>query len=102
MSNQTQTTREPTTETETESTPEKTGAIDIEHLTKVYDPEGERVVAVDDMDLQIAGEEFVALLGPSGCGKSTVMNCIAGYLEPTEGEVIVDGNRVSGPDPKRG
>lgn len=100
MSNQTQTTREPTMEGE--PTPEKTGAIDIENLTKVYDPEGERIVAVDDMDLQIGAEEFVALLGPSGCGKSTVMNCIAGYLEPTEGEVLVDGNRVSGPDPKRG
>ncbi|ADJ13427.1 ABC transporter ATP-binding protein [Halalkalicoccus jeotgali] len=100
MSNQSQTTREQTAEGE--PTPGATGAIDIEDLTKVYDPEGERVVAVDDMDLHIGAEEFVALLGPSGCGKSTVMNCIAGYLEPTEGEVIVDGNRVSGPDPKRG
>lgn len=100
MSNQSQTTREPTAEGE--PTPGATGAIDIENLTKVYDPEGERVVAVDDMDLHIGAEEFVALLGPSGCGKSTVMNCIAGYLEPTEGEVIVDGEPVSGPDPKRG
>ena len=81
---------------------EKTGAIDIDGLTKIYDPEGEHVVAVEDMDLHIEAEEFVALLGPSGCGKSTVMNCIAGYLDPTEGDVIVDGERVIGPDPKRG
>jgi NitT/TauT family transport system ATP-binding protein len=98
---------EPQTGTETESTTrtdttDATGAIDIDNLTKIYDPDGEAVVAVDDMDLHIEAEEFVALLGPSGCGKSTVMNCVAGYLEPTEGDVIVDGDRVAGPDPKRG
>ncbi|MCH7660080.1 MAG: ABC transporter ATP-binding protein [Euryarchaeota archaeon] len=94
------------TETKTESEPttrtDATGAIDIDHLTKIYDPKGEGVVAVDDMDLHIEAEEFVALLGPSGCGKSTVMNCLAGYLEPTEGDVLVDGDQVTGPDPKRG
>ncbi|WP_336342615.1 ABC transporter ATP-binding protein [Halalkalicoccus ordinarius] len=93
------TTNEATTD---ESTAGKTGEIDINDLTKIYDPEGEHVLAVDDMDLHIEAEEFVALLGPSGCGKSTVMDCIAGYLEPTEGDVIVDGERVTGPDPKRG
>lgn len=81
---------------------EPTGAIDINDLSKIYDPEGERVVAVEDMDLSVEAEEFVALLGPSGCGKSTVLECIAGYLEPTAGEVLVDGERVFEPDPKRG
>ena len=79
-----------------------TGSIDINDLSKVYDPEGEHVVAVDDMNLDVDAEEFVAVLGPSGCGKSTVMECIAGYLEPSEGEVVVDGSPVTGPDPKRG
>lgn len=97
-------TEEPTTDTETESTArtDATGAIDIDELTKIYDPEGEGVVAVEDMQLHVGAEEFVALLGPSGCGKSTVLNCVAGYLEPTEGEVLVDGDPVTGPDPKRG
>lgn len=81
---------------------EKSGAIDIEGLTKIYDPDGEGVVAVEEMDLHVDAEEFVALLGPSGCGKSTVMNCIAGYLDTTEGEVLVDGEAVSGPDASRG
>ncbi|MDG5757822.1 ABC transporter ATP-binding protein [Natronococcus sp. A-GB1] len=80
----------------------KTGAIALDNLNKTYDPEGEHVVAVEDMDLDVAAEEFVALLGPSGCGKSTVLECIAGYLEPTEGEVVVDGTPVTDPDPKRG
>ena len=90
-------------ETERESERrEKTGAIAIEDLTKVYDPEGDGVVAVEDMTLDIGAEEFVTVLGPSGCGKSTVLECIAGYLEPTEGEVRVDGERVTEPDPARG
>ena len=79
-----------------------TGAIDIDHLTKVYDPEGDHVVAVEDMSLDIGAEEFITILGPSGCGKSTVMECIAGYLQPTEGEVRVDGDRITGSDPSRG
>jgi NitT/TauT family transport system ATP-binding protein len=102
MSRQESTTQESTSAEPTSADAEKTGAIDITNLSKIYDPEGEHVVAVDDMDLQIEAEEFVALLGPSGCGKSTVMNCIAGYLDPTEGDVLVDGDPVSGPDPKRG
>lgn len=100
---QSTTQEQPTTaETEPERTTEKTGAITIDDLTKVYDPEGEAVVAVEDMDFNVGAEEFVALLGPSGCGKSTVLECIAGYLDPTEGEVLVDGEAVTGPDPKRG
>ena len=78
------------------------GAVEIDDLTKIYDPDGDRVVAVEDMSLDIGAEEFVTILGPSGCGKSTVMECVAGYLQPTEGEVRVDGERVTEPDPSRG
>ncbi|EMA41223.1 ABC transporter ATP-binding protein [Halococcus hamelinensis] len=80
----------------------ETGAIEIDDVAKVYDPDGDHVVAVEDMNLDIEANEFITILGPSGCGKSTVMECVAGYLEPTEGEVRVDGTRVNGPDPSRG
>ena len=78
------------------------GTVNIQDLTKVYGEDDDELVAVDEMDLHIEAEEFVTVLGPSGCGKSTVMECIAGYLEPTSGEVLVNGEPIDGPDPSRG
>ena len=86
----------------TTGTGSATGAVDIDDLTKIYDPDGDSVVAVEEMSLDIGAGEFVTVLGPSGCGKSTVMECVAGYLQPTEGEVRVDGERVTKPDSSRG
>ena len=79
-----------------------TGTVNVQDLTKVYGTDGDELVAVDEIDLHIEAEEFVTVLGPSGCGKSTVMECVAGYLNPTEGEVLVNGKPVDGPDPSRG
>jgi NitT/TauT family transport system ATP-binding protein len=79
-----------------------TGTVDIDGLTKVYGEGDDELLAVDGMDLHIEAEEFVTVLGPSGCGKSTVLECVAGYLQPTEGEVRVDGERVTEPAPSRG
>jgi NitT/TauT family transport system ATP-binding protein len=46
--------------------------------------------------------EFIAMIGPSGCGKSTILNLIAGFLKPTEGNVLVSGKDVDGPGSDRG
>ena len=50
--------------------------------------------ALEDLNLTVRAGEFIALLGPSGCGKSTALNCIAGLLPLTHGEILIDGKRV--------
>jgi spermidine/putrescine transport system ATP-binding protein len=53
-------------------------------------------VAVRDLDLEIAQGEFFTLLGPSGCGKTTTLRMIAGFEQPTSGEVLIEGSNVAG------
>src|SRR5881409_4055865 len=57
------------------------------------------VRAVDAMDLVIFEGEFLSLLGPSGCGKTTTLNLIAGFVEPTAGRILIDGEDVTGRPP---
>lgn len=59
------------------------------------------IVVLESIDLEVSRGEFVCIVGPSGCGKSTLLNIIAGFLRPTNGEVLVNGALVSGPDPQR-
>ena len=50
--------------------------------------------ALVDLNLTVRAGEFIALLGPSGCGKSTALNCLAGLLPLTHGQILIDGKRV--------
>ena len=53
------------------------------------------------MNLEVAKGEFLCIVGPSGCGKSTLLSSMAGFLSPTSGQIKIDGQVVSGPDPRR-
>ncbi|MEO8036066.1 MAG: ABC transporter ATP-binding protein, partial [Acidobacteriota bacterium] len=56
---------------------------------------------LEQISLSVSEGEFVCILGPSGCGKSTLLNVVGGFLQPNEGDVQIDGQRVTGPDPRR-
>ena len=56
---------------------------------------------LEDIHLDVREGEFVCLLGPSGCGKSTLLNIVGGFLTANEGSVTIDGQPVTGPDPRR-
>ena len=76
----------------------------VQGLSHHYPDEytGESVHALDNIDLQIYENEFVAIVGPSGCGKTTFLNIIAGLLPYREGRALVDGTEIRGPGPDRG
>lgn len=78
------------------------GRIKVEDVSIVFGSGSDRNVAVADAQLDIEPGEFVCLLGPSGCGKSTLLNSVAGFVEPSEGKITLDGERVTTPGPDRG
>jgi NitT/TauT family transport system ATP-binding protein len=73
----------------------------LDHVGKVFESDGKTVSVLDDLNLDVAEGEFVCLVGPSGCGKSTLLNLVGGFLEPSNGAILIDGEAVLGPDPRR-
>jgi spermidine/putrescine transport system ATP-binding protein len=90
-----------TTETTVDGAPEVDGAgteaIRFEGVTKRFGS----TVAVDDLSLSIRRGEFFSLLGPSGCGKTTTLRMIAGFEQPTEGSIYLEGEPVGEVPPYR-
>jgi putative spermidine/putrescine transport system ATP-binding protein len=70
--------------------PSLAGAVEFRGVSKRY---GDNVV-VNDLSLQIEGGEFVSLLGPSGSGKTTLLMMLAGFINPSSGQILVDGKRT--------
>jgi len=77
--------------------------IVVDQVSHLYRPlRGREVLALDQVSLDVANREFVALLGPSGCGKSTLLYLIGGFLPVETGTILVDGKPVAAPGPDRG
>jgi putative ABC transport system ATP-binding protein len=70
--------------------------IEVKNLHKVYQETKIPVYAVNGIDISFKEGEFTAVVGPSGSGKTTFLNMVGGLDEPTEGEVIIDGKRITG------
>lgn len=77
------------------------GVIRFENVGRVYGSQSKGFVALQDVNLEIADKEFVAVVGPSGCGKTTCLRFVAGFDFPSSGRVLVDGREVKAPGPER-
>lgn len=71
--------------------------LDINQLTKQFDA----FTAVDKIDLSVTEGEFFSILGPSGCGKTTLLRMIAGFIEPTSGQLMIRGQSMAGIAPNQ-
>ena len=73
--------------------------IEIKNLTKIFGAGPTAFTALKDINVEIAQNEFFTLLGPSGCGKTTLLRSIAGFVDPSEGTLTIDGADILGLPP---
>ena len=71
--------------------------LKLTEVSKTYANPSKSVAALQPISAEIRAGEFVVFFGPSGCGKSTLLNLIAGFEDPTTGDIMLDGVRVEGP-----
>ena len=71
--------------------------LDVRGLAKTYVGQNRSVEAIRDLTFSITRGQLVCIVGPSGAGKTTLLRCIAGLLDTTGGEIVLDGEKVTGP-----
>jgi ABC-type taurine transport system ATPase subunit len=76
--------------------------LELRHVSLSYPTRAGDVQALGDMSLSIDAGDFICVVGPSGCGKSTLLRIIAGFLEPTTGEALIEGGAIHEPGADRG
>jgi NitT/TauT family transport system ATP-binding protein len=75
----------------------KVRKISVHGVHKAYLTANGRTMALQNVDLTIDKDEFVALVGPSGCGKSTLLRVISALIKPSKGKILIDGNLITAP-----
>src|SRR5690606_21655559 len=78
-----------------EKGPNPATAVCIRNVTKIFGDEAKPIRALDEVTMDIRHNEFFTLLGPSGCGKTTLLRLIAGFDQPTSGEILLYGQAIS-------
>jgi len=73
-----------------------TYALETHSVVKTYQTDSGPIQAVDDVSIQVAAGEFVALVGPSGSGKTTMLSILAALLQPSSGQILLDGQDLAG------
>lgn len=76
--------------------------LEVRNLQKDFETPQGRITALNDINFKTYKREFVCVIGPSGCGKSTLIRILAGLETKSSGQVLLDGNEVTGPGPDRG
>src|SRR5256885_994427 len=75
--------------------------VSLRGVTMAFPTDDGTIDVLSGIDLDVSDGEFVCHLGPSGCGKSTLLNIVGGFMKQTAGAVLIDGEKVNGPDPRR-
>ncbi len=79
----------------------KDSIIEIKNLNIEFSSENQKVVALEKINLDINKNEFICIMGVSGCGKTTLLNALAGFIQPTNGKILLKDNEIQGPGPDR-
>jgi NitT/TauT family transport system ATP-binding protein len=75
--------------------------LQAKNIVKHFDHNGNSVLALDGINLNVEEGDFICIVGPSGCGKSTFLNIVAGLEKPDSGEILLNGNQITTPGPDR-
>lgn len=78
------------------------GMLSIRNVSKQYAVESNSIQVLDNITLTVTRGEFVSIVGPSGCGKSTLLRLVIGLEQDYRGEILLDGEKITGPSLKRG